>query len=112
MQALGTAGFQDRAWSGFASEYDLFSFVQSWLNRCGLKHNLLYNFLRRGHAKVIVGEGVPRWQLLATLLLAVPLGLAAVPVTLLAGLAKQGGTLTVLAHKLPDSAVDRAGDAF
>lgn len=111
-QSLEAAGFQDRAWSGFAPEYDYFSFVQSWLNRCGLRHNLLYNFLRRGAAKVIAGEGTPRWQLLATLLLAAPLGVVAMPLTLLAGLAKQGGTLTVLARKLPDSTVDRAGNAF
>lgn len=111
-QALETAGFQDWAWSGFAPEYDLFSFVQSWLNRCGLRQNLLYNFLRRGAAKVIRGESPPRWQLLATLLLAVPLGVAAVPLTLLAGLAKQGGTLSVLARKLSDSTVDSARVAF
>ena len=42
-QALHENGLQDRRWSGFAPEYDAFSFLQSVLNRCGLRHNLLYN---------------------------------------------------------------------
>ena len=97
--ALQDSGFRDRAWSGFAHEYDGFSFVQSFLSRLGLRHNLLYNFLRRGQAKVLGEDGAPGWQLIATLLLALPLGLLSLPATLVAGSVKQGGTLTVLATK-------------
>jgi SAM-dependent methyltransferase len=97
-QVLAENGFGDRRWSGFAPEYDSFSFMQSMLNRCGLRHNLLYNLLRRGRAKVIDG-GAPGWQLIATLLLSVPLGVLSVPFTLCAGLAGRGGTMTVAAVK-------------
>jgi SAM-dependent methyltransferase len=98
-RALAQQGFLDRRWSGFAPEYDCFSFVQSALNRCGLRHNLLYNLLRRGTAKVLDRDPVPAWQVAATLLLAAPLGLLSVPATLCAGWFGQAGTLTVLCVK-------------
>ncbi len=101
-KAVKEAGFGAQSWSGFAPEYDVFSFVQSVLNRVGLRQNLLYNFLRRGPAKVL-GEGAPWWQLPATLLLAAAVGVVSIPATLLAGCVQQGGTLTVVANKLPSN---------
>jgi len=98
-RALAEAGFRAQGWSGFAPEYDAFSFVQSALNRCGLRHNLLYNFLRGQHAKVLPGTPPPAWQLAVTLLLAAPLGVLSLPATALAGWAQQAATMTVLATK-------------
>jgi 2-polyprenyl-3-methyl-5-hydroxy-6-metoxy-1,4-benzoquinol methylase len=98
-KALAEAGFRERGWSGFAPEYDWFSFVQSAENRVGLRHNLLYNLLRGQGAKVLHGSPAPLWQVVAALLLAAPLGMLSVPATLVAGLAQQAGTMTVLAVK-------------
>jgi len=98
-QALAEAGFRERSWSGFAPEYDWFSFVQSALNRIGFRHNLLYNLLRGEGAKVLHVTPAPRWQVIGTLLLAAPLGVLSVPATLVAGLAQQAATMAVLAVK-------------
>ena len=95
---LSENGFQECRWSGFAPEYDAFSFVQSVLNWCGLRPNLLYNVLRGKQAKVIA-EGAPRWQVALSLALGALFGILSVPVTLVAGLAGQAGTMTVLATK-------------
>ncbi|MDE3068323.1 MAG: class I SAM-dependent methyltransferase [Verrucomicrobiota bacterium] len=96
-QALSEAGFRDRSWSGFAPEYDAYSFVQSSLNRCGLCQNLLYNWLRGGRAKIIESDAGLEWQKVAVVLLALPLGLVSLPFTTCAGLANQAGTMSVLA---------------
>jgi len=101
-QALAAAGFEPRHWSGFAPEYDAFSLVQSLLNRCGLRHNLLYNLLRSRDAKVLREGKTPAWQVPATLALAAPLGLLSLPAILLAGWAGQAGTMTVLAVRRAD----------
>ena len=100
--ALAAAGFEPRRWSGFAPEYDAFSFVQSLLNRSGLRHNLLYNLFRGRAAKVLRQDKTPAWQIPATLALAAPLGLLSLPAILLAGWAHQAGTLTVLAVRRAD----------
>lgn len=97
--ALAQAGFHARAWGGCAPEYDAFSFTQSVLNRCGLRHNLLYNVLRGQHAKVLHGTPAPRWQILASLVLAAPLGVLSLPTTALLALTRQAATMTVLATK-------------
>jgi 2-polyprenyl-3-methyl-5-hydroxy-6-metoxy-1,4-benzoquinol methylase len=104
-EALAATGFQDRYWSGFAPEYDSFSFVQSVLNRCGLRHNLLYNVLRGKQAKVIAGERAPRWQVVASVLLGAALGIISLPVTFYAGLLGLAGTMTVLGVKAAEAAV-------
>jgi 2-polyprenyl-3-methyl-5-hydroxy-6-metoxy-1,4-benzoquinol methylase len=98
-QVLQENGLQDRRWSGFAPEYDAFSFVQSVLNRCGLRHNLLYNVLRGKQAKVIDGDRTPQWQVAASLLLGAILGVISIPATFLAGMIGQAGTMTALAVK-------------
>jgi SAM-dependent methyltransferase len=92
-------GFEPLRCSGFAPEYDVFSFVQSLLNRSGLRHNLLYNVLRGKQAKVFGGESTPLWQVILTLALAAPLGMLSLPATTLAGFYRQGGALTILARK-------------
>jgi SAM-dependent methyltransferase len=102
-RALRESGFRDLRWSGLAMEYDAFSFVQSVLNRCGFRPNLLYNLLRGKQAKVIAGGDASIGEILGMLLLATPLSLLSLPITLIAGLLRQGGTLTVLAVKADQS---------
>jgi SAM-dependent methyltransferase len=94
---MSSAGLQVKDRTYFAPEYDAFSFVQSMLNRLGLRHNLLYMLLRQGRARVLKEESL--LQILVTLLLAIPLSLVSVPVTLLAGLLRQGTAVSLFAHK-------------
>jgi len=98
-EALNLSGFDLRHTSGFAPEYDFFSFIQSVLNLCGLRHNLLYDIVRGKQAKVISGEPAPWWQVAASLVLGAVLGILSVPATLLAGFTGQGGTVSILAVK-------------
>lgn len=99
--ALADAGFVVRRAAFFAPEYDAFSFTQSALNRLGLRHNLLYDLLRGRGAKLARrGEG-RWWEIALTFLAAVPLGLASVPATILAGVAGRGATMTLWATKKP-----------
>jgi SAM-dependent methyltransferase len=95
---LAGNGFAVRQHSFVALEYDYFSFTQSVLNRLGLRHNLLYNMLRGSKAKVI-GKDAPAWQKLASVLLAAPLGVLSVPLTVMAALGCTGATVTVYAEK-------------
>lgn len=91
---LDQAGLTVRGSSFLAPEYDAFSFVQTALNRLGLRRNLLYNLLRGRGAKLWEEGGTPWVSVVLTLLLAGPLSLLAVPWTFLAGLARQGATVT------------------
>jgi SAM-dependent methyltransferase len=97
--ALTECGFEIRHTSSFAPEYDSFSFVQSALNLCGLRHNLLYDVLRGKRAKVLTGEPAPWWQVAASVLLGAAFGVISLPATLLAGFLGQGGTVSMLAVK-------------
>jgi len=97
--ALATAGFDVRRVSFFAPEYDCFSFVQSALNRLGLRHNLLYNLLRGRGAKVLQEREAGLVQIALTLLLAAPLSVLSLPATLLAGACARGATMSVVAVK-------------
>jgi SAM-dependent methyltransferase len=94
--ALDESGFEVRRRSFFAPEYDAFSLVQSAENRLGLRHNLLYDVLRGRSAKVL-GEGAGRLRTLSALALAAPLGLLALPATVLLGLAGAGSSVTLYA---------------
>ena len=94
---LANAGLPVKSQSFLAPEYDAFSFVQSALNRIGLRHNLLYQLLRQGRGKVFRDESLA--QVLATLLLAVPLSVMSLPATLLAALARQGAAVSLYAQK-------------
>jgi SAM-dependent methyltransferase len=81
----------------FAPEFDAFSFVQSALNRLGLRQNALYDTLRSRAAKLGADGGGA--SAAASVLLAAPLGILSLPATLAAGLAGAGSTLTVLARR-------------
>lgn len=94
---LADAGLEVKSQSFFAPEYDAFSFVQSALNRLGLRHNLLYKLLRQGRGTVLREESPV--QILATLLLAFPLSLFSLPATLLAGWLRQGTAVSLYARK-------------
>ena len=96
---LHSVGLEIRRQYFLAPEFDFFSFVQTILNRIGLRHNLLYNLLRGRGAKVMKEDRVGWWQVPVTLVLAVPLGLLSLPVTLMAALFRQGGSMTFLARK-------------
>ncbi len=99
---LETAGLRPRLVSYFASEYDFFSFVQTVLNKLGVRHNLLYNLLRTRGAKVLSDEraqAVPTRDLVLTFLLAPILGLASLAWVPAAALLGQGATITIYAKK-------------
>ena len=98
-RALARAGFEVCAVSGFAPEYDCFSFVQSLLNRAGVRQNLLYNMLRGRGAKVLAEGSHGALHALATLALGPCFGLLSLPATTLAGLLGSGATITVIARK-------------
>lgn len=96
---LESAGLEIRRQYFLAPEFDFFSFVQTCLNRLGLRHNLLYNLLRGRAGKVLKDDRVGWWQIPVTLALAVPLGMLSLPVTLLAALFRQGGSMTFYVRK-------------
>jgi len=101
-RALKRTGLRVRRMQFFAPEFDSFSFVQSTLNRLGLRPNLLYNLLRGRTAKVIgadEGAGNLAPQVAATILLGGLLGVVSIPATLLAAALRQGATLTIYAEK-------------
>jgi SAM-dependent methyltransferase len=91
------SGLEIAATSGFAPEYDLFSVVQSTLNFAGLAPNALYNFLRRGDARMLAS--MPAWDTFASLVSSVPLVPLGALVTTLAGLAGAGATVTLYCRK-------------
>lgn len=95
---LAEAGFEPVDRWRFAPEYDLFSFVQSVLNRLGLPFNHLYRQLRGAGAR-LPAAGDRGWHRLASFGLAVPLGLVGLAATTLLGLAGQGSTLTLVVRK-------------
>lgn len=94
---ITSTGLQIQRRSFLAPEYDSFSFVQTALNSLGLRHNLLYRLLRQGREKVFEEESL--LQIVATLVLAVPLTIASIPLTLLAALLGQGSAVTFYARK-------------
>jgi 2-polyprenyl-3-methyl-5-hydroxy-6-metoxy-1,4-benzoquinol methylase len=95
---LRAAGLAPKWASFLAPEYDSFSFVQSLLNRLGVRPNFFYNLLRGGRAKV-VADGNYFGSLLVTLLLAPVLGVLSLPVTVALAFLGHGATLIVTAVK-------------
>ena len=93
--------FRSNVRSRFSLDTDLFSFVQSALNRLGARHNFLYNLLRGKTAKVFGGEFDWRGAMLTGMLL-LPVSVIALPAVLLAGLSGRGGTITIHARKPSD----------
>jgi SAM-dependent methyltransferase len=89
---LEQSGFRIERVSSRSPEYDFFSAMQSMLNRIGLQHNWLYNFVRRGGAK-IRGDGGPMQAVVH--LAALPIASVAGCLATIAG----GSTLIVYARK-------------
>jgi SAM-dependent methyltransferase len=87
------AGLDARRVSFLAPDYDAVSFVQSALNCVGVPRNALSNWLSGREPRRAVGRGA----VLASLLLALPLALVALPATGLAGLLRRGATMSILA---------------
>jgi SAM-dependent methyltransferase len=98
--ALDGAGFDVRRWSFSAPEYDAFSFVQSALNRAGLRQNALYDVLRGRSAKVRAAPA-GALQAAASLALAMPLGVLSVPATVILAAAGKGSSMTAYAVRRP-----------
>ena len=92
------AGFDIVGWSWFAAEFDAFSFIQSVQNRMGLPMNLLYQTLRQPGSKLPLRRA-HGWQRALTLALAVPLGMLALIAVPLAGLFRQGSSMTLFARR-------------
>ena len=93
---LDEHGLHVHHWSHAAPEYDLFSLVQSAENALGLPQNLLYGLLRARSARLASGSTA---SALAALALAVPLGLVALPLTLVLGALGRGSSVSALAVK-------------
>lgn len=103
---LKRAGLSLENSSSAALEYDLFSAVQTALNRLGLRPNLLYNLIRsRGARPLQTGPPTRATETLLTVALAALLSLPALLWVSLAGVTGRGATQTVLARK--DSSTDR-----
>ncbi len=92
--SLSKAGLRLCGRGMFAPEYDIFSFVQSFLSRIGLRHNYLYNLLRGRGSKVIGSTGGQWGQFIGTLVIGVPLAVVSLPATFIAGLLGQGSAIT------------------
>lgn len=95
-RALRAAGFAETSVSWSAPEFDLFSFVQSSLNRLGLRQNLLYDLLRRQGSRL---KQVSWGEAVLSVALAVPLTLVGLLATGLATLTARGSTMTLLVRR-------------
>lgn len=95
-------GFRILATSRRAPEYDVFSVVQSILNRLGLPPNGLFLTLRRRDARAAAGSAASRWRTALGVVMAVPLTAVAVVWTTVAALCGAGATLTVYARSAPE----------
>jgi len=97
-QLLKNSGFEVVRRFRFAPEFDLFSFVQTSLNRLGLPQNHLYRMLR-GHGAKLKHLDDRHWHVIASFLLAIPLALIGLLWIPLAGLFGWGSSLTYLVKK-------------
>ena len=99
---LEGAGFQVRAERYLAPEYDFFGFVQTVLNRIGLRHNLLYLALKGQLGGALKGA---RWgwaQVALTLVLTPILSVLAAPVCVTAAVFRQGASVSMYAVRKAD----------
>lgn len=90
-----------------ALEYDLFSFVQTVLNKLGFRMNLLFETLRRGEASMFGTDRSPRTRTTARILsvaLAIPLTALSLAWQPIAAARQRGDSITVLARKPADRA--------
>ena len=98
----------------FALEYDLFSFVQTVLNKLGLRMNLLFESLRRSEASMLGAHGGQRTGASVRILsiaLAIPLTALSLVWQPAAAVIHRGDTMTVLARKPPGKEPSSAGPA-
>lgn len=104
------AGLAKVRWRWFAPEFDLFSFIQSTENCLGIPMNQLYTTLRRPGAKLLPGRSWSLWSGIS-LFVALPLGLIGLLLVTVAGLLKQGSSMTLLA-RLPERASLNTGSTL
>jgi SAM-dependent methyltransferase len=105
MNLLHAAGLEPREVVHAAPEYDLFSFVQTAQNRLGLPANLLYDVLRRPHARLAHLD--PRSSLsVVAVASAIPLTLAGLLWTPLAAVWGRSATITIYAQRPREPARD------
>lgn len=97
-EQLRQCGFKIEAESYWAPEYDAFSLMQTWQNRMGLAHNLLYLLLKS--APPSGAARAARWQLAVAVVgggLMLPFSAV---VTLWRALTKRGAVIVLLARKI------------
>ncbi len=92
-RSLATCGFQAQRWSTFSLEYDSFSLLQTFLNRICRQKNHLFQLLIRKPLSY------SRVDTATSAILALPLGIVAGLISVVAPLAGEGGVLRVVAHK-------------
>jgi hypothetical protein len=90
---LREGGFEPVRTHHVLAEHNLFGMWQSLVNRATQSPSYLYNLLKR--------NAPPRSRDLAITVLAIPLAPITTIVELLAGAAGRGGTIAVLARRLP-----------
>jgi SAM-dependent methyltransferase len=98
---FAAAGLESARVDFFSPEHDFFSFIQSVLNKLGVKQNLLYHLVRRGGAKVLhEGKQEPTGaSLAATAVLAPVLGVASLAWVPFAALTRRGSAMIAYARK-------------
>jgi 2-polyprenyl-3-methyl-5-hydroxy-6-metoxy-1,4-benzoquinol methylase len=102
---LRDAGLVTRVETQLAPEYDLFSFVQTVENRCGLPFNLLYDIVRRSETRLL-NRNVSVLTTIFAVALAVPLSaLAAVWAPVAAALGVSS-TTAIYAQRPLDGSTD------
>jgi hypothetical protein len=93
---LHARGFQTLEESFFAPEYDTFSLIQTWQNRIGLPHNLLYLCLKRARKTARESTALEAALALMLALLLLPFALL---VSTWRGWRGTGAVVVVLARK-------------
>jgi len=94
------AGLRVESARYMAIEYDLFSVVQTALNRLGLQANALYNALRVRGARILDGQAPRRYRdILISATLAPFIGVIGGVWTLIAARTEQGATVTLWVRK-------------
>jgi 2-polyprenyl-3-methyl-5-hydroxy-6-metoxy-1,4-benzoquinol methylase len=95
---LARFGFVPRKVSHFSLEQNPYGWLQTLLNRTGLRHNLLYESVKNASARA-EPHPVRRFpaQYLATLVLSPFFAVAAVPLALLECALRRGGTIEIYA---------------
>lgn len=95
---LDKSGFQIKRMNHFSLEYDPFGFLQSLYNLAGIKHNLLYDFLRakKDRLRILNRHRVESLLILWSLPLLAPLSLI---LSLWDSTVKAGGSLELYCRK-------------